>query len=110
MIDDAHYWLAVGLLTGVTVLTRCFFFLSPRELVLPLWVQRGLRYAPLAALAAVVAPEVLLTQGQWPTAWRDPRWFAVAAAAAYYFARRGVFGTIVAGMAVMLGLKLGLGW
>lgn len=94
----------------VTVVTRCFFFLSRRETVLPHGVQRGLRYAPLAALVAVVAPEVLLTQGAWPSTWQDARWFAVVAAGLWYTWRRGVFGTIVAGMVVFLLLRLGAGW
>ncbi len=48
----------------LTVLTRAFFLLPERELPLPDWLQQGLRYAPLAALVAVVAPEIVLTQGE----------------------------------------------
>jgi branched-subunit amino acid transport protein len=36
----------------VTVLTRCFFFILDRPWSLPAWAQRGLHYAPVAALAA----------------------------------------------------------
>ena len=50
-------------LTAITVVTRGFFLLSEREWPLPAWANRGLRYAPLAALAAVIAPEVLLMDG-----------------------------------------------
>lgn len=92
-------------LTGITVLTRSFFFLSRRELALPEWVKRGLRYAPLAALAAVVTPEVLLSQGVLIQTWQDPRVFAAVAGAAYFFWRRGLLGTIVVGMIVFLGLS-----
>ena len=41
---------------------------------------------------------------------QDARLFAVAAATAYFFWRRGLLGTIVVGMAVLMPLKLGLGW
>jgi branched-subunit amino acid transport protein len=99
----------VGLM-AITVFTRCFFLVSERELVLPGWVQRGLRYAPLAAIAAVVVPEVVMNHGQLIDSWRDARLFAVAAASAYYFWRRGLLGTIVTGMLVLVPLKLGLGW
>lgn len=92
-------------LTAITVLTRSFFFISRRDLVLPEWAQRGLRYAPLAALAAVVVPEVLLTQGHLIHTWRDPRLFAAAAGALYFFWRRGLLGTILVGMAVLLSLN-----
>ena len=97
-------------LTAITVLTRSFFLLSERELVLPGWVRRGLRYAPLAALAAVIVPEIVMTQGQLIVTWKDARLFAVAAATAYFFWRRGILGTILTGMAVLVPLKLGLGW
>jgi branched-subunit amino acid transport protein len=94
----------------LTVVTRAFFLLPERDLPLPDWLQQGLRYAPLAALVAVVAPEVVLTQGQLISTWHDARLPAVAVASAYYFWRRGILGTIVSGTAVLLTLKLGWGW
>lgn len=94
----------------ITVLTRSFFLLPSRELPLPEWLQQALRYAPLAALVAVVAPEVVMTQGALISTLKDPRLPAVAVASAYYFWRRGILGTIVSGTAVLLALKLGLGW
>ena len=97
-------------LAAITVVTRSFFLLSDRELVLPGWVQRGLRYAPLAALAAVLVPEIVMTQGQLIDTWQDARLVAVAAATAYYFWRRGILGTILTGMAVRVPLKRVWGW
>ena len=81
-------FLAIAGLAAVTVLTRAFFLIPERELKLPGWVQRGLRYAPLGALAAVVVPEVLLTDGQWVDSWRDPQLLAAAVASAWFFWRR----------------------
>lgn len=97
-------------LTVITVLTRGFFLISKQELVLPDWVKRGLRYAPLAALAAVVVPEVVMAQGELIETWKDARLYAAAAASGYFFWRRGILGTIVTGMVVLIPLKLGLGW
>ncbi len=97
-------------LTAITVVTRSFFLISERELRLPGWVQRGLRYAPLAAIAAVVVPEIVMTQGHLIATWRDARLFAVLAATGYYIWRRGLLGTIVTGMLVLVPLKLALGW
>jgi branched-subunit amino acid transport protein len=94
----------------ISVLTRGFFLVSQQEWVLPDWAQKGLRYAPLAALAAVVAPEVLLTQGQLITTWLDARLFGAVAAVGYYFWRRGLLGTILVGMAVFLPLRVLWGW
>lgn len=97
-------------LTVVTVVTRSMFFISDRPWTLPAWAQRGLRYAPVAALAAVVAPEVLMSQGAFITTWKDARLFAAAAGAAWFYWRSGVLGTILSGMAVYLPLHIGLGW
>lgn len=97
-------------LAAVTVITRSFFFLSSKPWTLPDWAQRGLHYAPIAALAAVIVPEIVMTQGSLISTWRDARVFAALAGAAWFFWRRGVLGTIIAGMAVYLPLHVGLGW
>ena len=97
-------------LTALTIATRGAFFLLKRELPIPEWLQQGLRYAPLAALAAVVLPEVLMTRGQLINHWQDARIFAALAGAADFWWRRDILGTIIAGMVVLLPLRLGLGW
>ena len=97
-------------LAVLTVATRGFFFLTEREIPIPGWLRQGLRYAPLAALAAVVLPEIVLTQGQLIGTWQDARVFSAVAAAGYFWWRRDILGTIVTGMAVLLPLRLGLGW
>ena len=94
----------------ITIATRGFFLFPERELPMPAWLQQGLRYAPLAALVAVVAPEIVLTQGRLIDTWMDARLPAVAAATAYFYWRRDILGTILTGTAVLLVLKLGLGW
>ena len=101
---------AIAGLALLSVMTRGFFFLTERDLPMPAWLLQGLRYAPLAALAAVVAPEIVLTQGQLIGTWKDARLFAAVAGGAYFWWRRGILGTIVTGMAVLLPLRLGLGW
>ena len=97
-------------MAGVTVLARCFFFISSKPWHLPSWLQRGLQYAPIAALSAVVLPEIVMSQGQLLTTWQDAKIFAAAAGVGYFFWRKGVLGTIVIGMLVYLPLHLGLGW
>lgn len=97
-------------LTVVTFVTRCFFLVSEREIPLPEWLRRGLRYAPLAAIAAVAVPQIVMTDGHLIATWHDARLYAVVAASAYYLWRRGILGTIISGMAVLVPLKLLLGW
>jgi branched-subunit amino acid transport protein len=97
-------------MAAVTLLCRCFFMLPRDELPMPRWLQEGLRYAPIAALTAVVAPEILMTQGHLIQTWKDPRLFGAVAGVAFYLWRRDLFGTIVCGTGVMLALRFGLGW
>lgn len=99
----------IGLVV-ISAVSRAVFFLSDREWRLPLLVEKGLRYAPLAALSAVVAPDVMLTATQELAGWQDPRYAATLAAIVWAAWRRDMLGTILVGMAVFLALKFGLGW
>lgn len=108
--DAAYGVLAVVGLAVITLLARAFFMIPERELPMPDWLKRGLKYAPLAALTAVIAPEVLMTQGTLISSLQDARLPAVVCATLFYFWRRSILGTIVVGMAVYLPLHLALGW
>ena len=113
MTVETDLWTVVVIagLACVTVITRSFFFISSRSFRLPHWAQRGLQYAPIAALAAVIAPEVVMNQAELVHSFADARLFGAAAGvAAFYFLRRGNLPTIVVGMTVYLVLHLGLGW
>ena len=94
----------------VTVLTRSLLLLPREEVPMPAWVKRALKYAPLAALVAIVVPEVLLTRGVLIATLADARLIGAAVGLAYYFWKRGILGTIVTGMLVFLPLRIGLGW
>ena len=109
-VTDFWTLFVIAGLAGVTVLTRCFFFILDRPWSLPAWAHRALHYAPVAALAGVVVPEVVMTQGHFVATWQDARLFAAAAGAAIFFWRRSVLMTLLLGMAVYLPLHLGLGW
>ena len=70
--------MAIVGLAFITLFTRGFFLFLERELPLPGMADAGgLRYVPLAALVAVIAPELVMTQGKLIDTWRDarlPRW------------------------------------
>ena len=103
----------LGVIVGlafVSVLTRCFFFILDKPWVLPGWMLRALQYAPVAALAGVVAPEVVMQGGHFITTFHDARVYGAAVGALVYFWRHSVLLTIVSGMAVFLPMHLGLGW
>ena len=97
-------------MAAISLLCRSFFMLPKDDLPMPRWLREGLHYAPTAALSAVVAPELVMTQGHLITTLFDARIFGGAAGLAFYMWRRSLFGTIVCGTAVMLALRFGLGW
>jgi branched-subunit amino acid transport protein len=108
--NDWQTALAIAGLALVTLVSRCFFLFPEREVPLPDWLKRGLKVAPLAALTAVVVPEIVLTQGHLLQTWHDARLPAVVAATLYYLWRPGVLGPLLAGLAAFLPLRLLLGW
>ncbi len=97
-------------LACVTVVSRSFFFISSSPWKLPGWAERGLQYAPIAALAAVVFPEVLTVQGHLVPTWLDARIYGALAGVAVFWWKRNTLLTILVGMAVYLPLHIGLGW
>ena len=111
-MNETSVWTVVTIvgMALMTVLTRCFFFISSKPWTLPAWAQRGLHYAPIAALASVIVPEIVMSQGHLVTTFKDARLFAAAAGAVWFYWRKGVLGTILAGMAVYLPLHLGFNW
>jgi hypothetical protein len=112
--SHASTLVTIGLMTVVTVVARSFFFISDTEWTLPPWAQRGLQYAPIAALSAVVIPEVVMIQGVFIHTVLDARLYGALAGCSYFFWSRGashaVLGTIVCGMVVYLPLHIGMGW
>jgi branched-subunit amino acid transport protein len=107
---DASTLLTIAGLAVVTVIARSFFFISSKAWTLPAWVEKALQYAPIAALSAVIVPEIVVLQGVLTPTWQDARIFGAAAGAACFFATRSTLWCIAAGMAVYLPLHIGLGW
>ena len=108
---DAWTLLAIVGMTAVVLMCRGSFILPGRSWRLPEWLQRGLAYAPIAALAAVIAPEIGMRDGMVLTDWKDARLLALVAGMLWFFLRgKSVLGTMLLGMAVYLPLHLGLGW
>jgi branched-subunit amino acid transport protein len=58
--DGGTVWLTFFLLALATTLPRASFIVLGSRVTLPSRVRRALRYAPAAALAAVVAPDLLV--------------------------------------------------
>ena len=109
-MSDIDVWLAIALLFLSTLATRCAVFLLADRLRLPPLVQHALRYAPAAAMAAIVIPDLVLSPGGAPDlSWHNPKFFAGVGATLFFLATRHMLGTIAAGMAFFTVLRLVLG-
>jgi branched-subunit amino acid transport protein len=102
--------LAIAGLTVITVVTRAFFVIPEREVPIPAWLREALRYAPLAALVAVLLPEIAMTDDHLIATWKDARIYATAMGVLVFATTRNLLATILAGSVVLLALRLGLGW
>lgn len=106
-MTEFEIWLTILLLAVSTVVTRgCSFSLFGNGMKLPPKVQHALRYAPAAALAAIVAPDLILSGGAVSLSWMNPKLMAGVGAALFFVATRHLLGTIVAGMALFTLLRL----
>jgi branched-subunit amino acid transport protein len=109
MSDAGAIWTVIGL-GVVTFITRGLFLMPRVEVPIPAWLERVLAVAPLAALTAVIVPEIVMTGGQLSHTWQDARFPAVLAASAFYRWRPGVLGPMLAGLALYLPLRILAGW
>ena len=100
-------------MTVITVLTRCGFFFSDRDLELPRWLRRGLPYAPIVALTAAIAPDIVMPGGHWVLPLSSAQAWGALVTASWCFWRRNdrqaLTVSIVVGLAVYLVLRVGFG-
>ena len=97
-MNPADIWIVTGLLTLATVIARSSLFLLGHAVKLPPKVLHALRYAPAAALAAIIAPDLLLQGGALNLSFANPKLLAAIAAIGFYLWSRHLLGTIVVGM------------
>jgi len=99
-------WLVIIGMTVVTVLTRSLFLAMGNRMTLPTRLQHALRFAPAAALIAIVLPDLLWNHGHFDATWTNPRLMAGIVATAFYVVTRRMLGMVVVGMAVFTVLRL----
>jgi branched-subunit amino acid transport protein len=99
-------WLAiVGIgLTGVV--TRCSFLVLGERLRLPPAAEQALKHAPAAALAAIIAPALLLSDGHLAFAPGNHRLLAAAVAGVVMWRSRSMLWTMAAGLVAFTLLRL----
>lgn len=107
MSDELFLWLTFILIGLATTLPRASFIVLGSRVALPAALQRALRYAPAAALAAIVFPDILIVAGEVQPL--NPRLAAAGAALAAALLARDPWLPFLAGMGVLLGLRHLLG-
>jgi branched chain amino acid efflux pump len=97
-------WIAWALIAGMALIaffTRAIFVLPGSHLRLPPTAERVLRYAPAAALMAIVLPDLGIAHGALSISVGNPRLVAGLVAFALAAATRSILTTIAGGMLVL---------
>ncbi len=101
-IDWNIYLLIIGMAL-VTAWSRSFFMILGERIKVADWVIEAIRFAPLAAMVAILAPEIFLPGNAASVAqfdWKLPNiWGGVAALIVFYLTQKMVV-TLVVGMMV----------
>jgi branched-subunit amino acid transport protein len=105
-MSAVQVWLAIAGMGLITSVTRALFLIGGERTILPERVQRALRYAPAAALVAVVVPDLLDTPNGISIAFSNHALYASLCGLAWFLWRRGMLGTIIVGMIVFTALRL----
>jgi branched-subunit amino acid transport protein len=105
-MTTAQVWLAIAGMALITGVTRALFLIGGERMMLPERVQRALRYAPAAALVAVVVPDLLATPDGLSIAFSNHALYASLCGLAWFLWRRSMLGTIIVGMLVFTVLRL----
>jgi branched-subunit amino acid transport protein len=93
-------WIVMFILGALTFLTRLSFIGLFHRWQTPDLVKRALRYVPVAALMAIIVPEMLMSEGVLNLNPLNPRLLAGLAAIVVAVRTRDVTWTIVVGMLV----------
>lgn len=107
-MNSLDTWLTILLLTLATVITRSTFYLLGHAVKLPPRVQHALRYAPAAALAAIVVPDLVLANGALHLSVFNPKLMAGIGATVFFLVTRHLLYTIIVGMTLYTVLRLAL--
>jgi hypothetical protein len=105
--DTLSLWLAIAGIALTGVVTRCSFLLLSERLRLSATLERALRYAPAAALSAIVLPILVIDhQGGVAIGWSNHEWIASAVAALVMWRARSMAWSMGVGLAALTALRL----
>ncbi|MVW73514.1 MULTISPECIES: AzlD domain-containing protein [unclassified Bordetella] len=102
--SEIYVYSAIALLTVCSVLTRAGYMVFGDYLPLPDVVRRALRYAPAAALTAILVPDLMPWKADTGPAF-DYRLVAAIASILVFLRFRSAVLVIVVGMVSLWGLR-----
>jgi branched-subunit amino acid transport protein len=104
-MSSTEIWLSIVAMTIITLATRTVMLVFGDRIPLPERVQHALRFAPVCALTALIAPELLTEQGAWAISLANAKLIGGAIAVAVMLATRSMMATMGIGMAAYLALR-----
>lgn len=106
---DWEIWVTILALWVATALTRSTFWMIGHHITIPKRMQEVLRFAPACALAAIIAPDMLMMgNNELAVSLHNPRLLAGVAATLYYLSRKSMIETIIFGMLAFTVLRIWL--
>ncbi len=105
-MSSFEIWGVILGLTVVTFITRGFFLLIGERIELSETLQNALRYAPAAALIAIIAPEMFFTQASSDVEINSPYfWGGICSIIAFWLSKSMLL-TIILGMLAFTIIRL----
>lgn len=108
MTYDGWLWVTFAMMACITVALRGSFILLGERARLPDSVHKALRFAPAAALSALVVPDLLTVGGAFAPL--NPKLVAGVVVILVVTRSRNPWLPFIFGMGVLLLLRKGLGW
>jgi len=109
MATQTTLWLTLIVIGLLTFGTRLVFIALAERVSMPPWFERGLRFVPVAALTAILVPEILKPEGNLDLSLGNARLLAGALAVLVAWRTKNVLLTIAVGMAALLILQAAFG-
>jgi branched-subunit amino acid transport protein len=105
-LSTSEVWGVIIGLTLITFITRGFFLLVGERMELSETLQNALKYAPAAALVAIIAPEMFFSQGSSDMEINSPYlWGGICSIIAFWLTKSMLL-TIILGMLAFTAIRL----
>jgi branched-subunit amino acid transport protein len=105
-LSTSEVWGVIIGLTLITLITRGFFLLVGERMEISETLQNALRYAPAAALVAIIAPEMFFSQGSSDMEINSPYLWGGISSIITFWLTKSMLLTIILGMLAFTAIRL----